>query len=354
MKQTSNAYKPMLENSLNLTNYSFFEQGYEAFQQDVMKNGSIFNLDEADISLLNALNYNNNNPKTNYPVYSSQSQPKVEISSTLKDIDDLLTRLKPIKDTSKAQPPLPTVKNVNINNLNMNINNNMSNNNNNMNYISNMNIVNNINKNNNNSYSSSKQPYYPDNVSNRSNTFRRGINYWDIPFIGNDSFNERKTSSDIWAPAEKDLEVFLLERNFKLKQITKFFYSYLSLFDLKTKNSKKFKIFSAIYKYYLSIISNDGNSIGLYCDIRQIEKYLGEFIDSMASELLDLATVRIWMLSLRGLSISKEKHNKIKAAMKGIGSDNTNNLSMTANSLTYGNEMESIENIESDEEFDNE
>ena len=42
MKQTSNAYKPMLENSLNLTNYSFFEQGYEAFQQDVMKNGSIF------------------------------------------------------------------------------------------------------------------------------------------------------------------------------------------------------------------------------------------------------------------------------------------------------------------------
>ena len=431
MKQTS--YKPMLDNSLNLTNHSFLELGFDFSQSDAIKNNSIFHLDEADISLLNALNIN----KTTTPntKYMPPPQPKVEVSKTLKDIDDLLTRLKPMRESNQAQNPLPSVKNVKINSNydinsnkiysnshisspvyenmqirgnfqknsdkdyfnynttsnatysnshisppiyeNMSIRGNTQTNSDksNYNYERNSNKTNkdsliyenmsiransqvNSNKNNYNFERNSnkivnnslKFPPVYENRSLRGNDLRKGVNYLDIPFINNDSFNDRKTSEK-WVPIEKDLEVFLMERNLKLKQILKNFYCYLDSFDSKMKHSSKFKIFSSIYKYYLSIVSNDGNSIGLYCDVRQIEKYLGEFMESLGSELIDVAIVKMWVISIRGLLIAKEKHNKIKTALK-LGGQSENNLSMTANSLTYGNEMESIENIESEEEYD--
>ena len=96
MKQTG--LKPGLENSLNLTSYSLFEQGLEAFQPDSIRNGSIFNLDEGDISLLNALNINSK-PKNGQKTPTNNYPPqKFQVSNTLKDIDDLLTRLKPTKE----------------------------------------------------------------------------------------------------------------------------------------------------------------------------------------------------------------------------------------------------------------
>jgi len=483
MKQTT-GFKPGVENSLNLTNYSMFEQGLEVFQPDSIRNGSIFNLDEADISILNALNINSKpkiveNTKTPVP-------QKFEISNTLKEIDDLLTRLRPIKETNlgqitNQQPILQdyytsrggsvTVKNntpdYNYNNINnrqsppnYNIKNNNSNNVNkqqeyyykdqtnstqqeNSNSIrpqENYNIQqenftnyqpplnslrpqenfnnyqppgdslrpqenhNNYPQENYNNYQNplrpqQKQENYSkassehrnstdyhlaqnplpsikpnhiniiqqnlsnmshsqptsqinENFSTRNNFPKRGINYWDVPFVGNDSSfnNNEKKITEIWASNEKDLEVFVMDRNSKLKQIAKAFYSYLNLQEPRAKNPFKNKFFSPIYKYYLSILGNDGNSIGLYCDVRQIEKYLIEFIESLGYEVIDVTTVKVWLLTIRGLFISKEKYNKVKTTtIKVPGSEN--NLSITNNSVTYGNEMESIENIESDEEF---
>lgn len=180
------------------------------------------------------------------------------------------------------------------------------------------------------------------------NVSKRGISYWDIPFIGNDSSfgNSEKKTPEIWP--EKDIEVFVLERNYKLKQISKVFYVYL---NNQNKNYLKSKIFSPIYKYYLSIISNDGNSIGIYSDLRQIEKYLSDFVETLGKDSLDVSAMKVWLLSIRGLLLAKEKYNKIKNTMKMTGSSE-NNLSITNNSVTYANETENIENIESDEEFD--
>lgn len=312
MKQNS-GFKPMVENSLNLTNYSLLETGYEHFQYDSIKNGSIYHLDETDISILNTMNSNNSNTQRSYPT----SVKKNEISSTLKEIDDLLTRLKPIKEPIQAQYPLPSVKGMGYPNYSMN----------------------------------TTVPINYNKSPIKSTIIKKTINSWDIPFVGNDSFIEKK-KSEIWVPKEKDFEVFLMDRNFKLKQITKNFYGYLNSINPKYKNSKQMNIFNSIYKYYLSIISNDGNSIGLYCDIKQIEKYLGEFLNSLSFDYVDCTTIKIWLLSLRGRLIAKEKHNKIKSILK-LGGGSENNLSINSNSITYANEMESIENIESDEDFTN-
>lgn len=217
----------------------------------------------------------------------------------------------------QAQNPLPSVKPINMSLIKLNMSH------------------------------SQPSPSLFETVSGKLNMSRKGINYWDIPFIGNDSSfgNSEKKTPELWA--EKDLEVFVLERNLKLKQIAKIFYVYL---NNQTKTYLKTKIFSPIYKYFLSIIANDGNCIGIYSDVRQIEKYLVDFVEALGKDSIDALAIKIWLLSIRGLLLAKEKYNKIKNTIKGAGSEN--NLSITSNSMTYANEMESIENIESDDEFE--
>lgn len=291
------------ENSLNLTNYSRIDQG---FQPEFSR--SEFNLEESDISILNAISFKK------APVQIKPLKPANEVSNTIKEIDDLLNRLRPTIGIKNEAPKTIMISQP---------------------------ILQKIDKN-------EFQPSIPQQKNhhlNNNNRNQKKISPWEIPMsFVNDSFSERKSSDNI-----QDLEVFLMDKNLKLRKIIKIFPLILNNFN---KTSLKNHTFSPIHKYFLSIISNDGNSIGLYCDVKQIEKFLSEVMELFPKEKIDNQLIKLWLLSLRGFYLSKEKYNRIKLALKISGMDNsTNNMSITSTSMTYGNELECIENIDSDEEI---
>lgn len=314
MNQMKTAQTEMIHNSQEK------HKQYKQLQSNLLKNQH-----SQEISNNSQDNNNkfNNSQEKYYSNSTKTQQPPQEIinNNSTEKIFQMPSKPKGTHKGSvenyQAQNPLPSVKPINMSLIKLNMSH------------------------------SQPSPSLFEPVSAKLNMSRKGINYWDIPFIGNDSSfgNSEKKTPELWA--EKDLEVFVLERNLKLKQIAKIFYVYL---NNQAKTYLKTKIFSPIYKYYLSILSNDGNCIGIYSDLRQIEKYLVDFIEALGKDSFDVSVIKIWLLSIRGLLLAKEKYNKIKNTIKVAGSEN--NLSITSNSMTYANEMESIENIESDDEFE--
>lgn len=327
------------ENSLNLTNYSFLDHGFE-------KNNVIshYNMDETDISILNAMN-------------SKKNAKNTDISSTLKEIDDLLLRLRPGNaNFLEKKPEIATFP---------------------RNYAENPNKFENLPRNPYKFESFAKTPAetrqtfenFPkkdaflqkpvetpairEKTQGKLAIFpQKRVNAWEIPLNlnANDiSSAERKTSDK-----EQEFDVFLMEKNLKLRQISKSFSQYLSVFDANAgKLSLKSRVFSPIAKYYASVIANDGNSVGLFCDVKQIEKFLGDFLEILPQTggFLEISAVKAWILAIRGLFLAKEKFLRVKVALKLSGNEN-NNMSLTSNSVTLGNEPEILENIESDEEFE--
>ena len=321
------------ENSLNLTNYSVLDHAVD--KNHVV---SHYNLDETDISILNAIN-------------SKKTAKTSDISSTLKEIDDLLLRLRPASTNFPQKYPENRDFSQGFSRKYAE----------NTKYAENRDFP--------QAFSQKKYAEIPKFAENRDFSGKlpqisaktalfsqKRVNIWEIPIslnLSEVSAGERKVSEK-----EQEFDVFLMEKNLQLRQISKSFSQYLSVYEaIPAKLSLKSRVFAPIAKFLCSILANDSNSIGLFCDVRQIETFIADFIEILlqTGSILETNTAKAWILASRGLFIAKEKFSRVKQAAKlsaVFSNETNNNMSLTSNSLNLCNETEILENIESDEEFE--